>query len=110
MKITLVNKNLNEYRFDLSFDEVRDRIYECVKPTNPSLIKSKIRKHPRAKEFIAEYINSSGFEVKMSIGIPNLCRYFGSRILHINDDGSMYVRRVVTDRRKEIIVANNSKL
>lgn len=94
MKKTLLNSKRNEYRFDLSFEEVRHRLYECVSPCNSGLKETDIKKAKNAKEYIANFKRGNE-DVSLCIGINNLKRYFGSWNITIKDDGGISIIRVL---------------
>ena len=94
MKMTLVNAERNEYRFELTNDEAIRHIYNCLSKTNPELLPQYIRRSPTAKELIIEYVRSDGMEVKAKLGVSNLKKCFGSRIIKLTQDGLWFIRRV----------------
>lgn len=94
MKMTLVNAERNEYRFEMTNDEASNRIYDCLSKTNPELLPQHIHRSPTAREFIIEYVRSDGMEVKAKLCVSNLKKCFGSRIIKLMPDGLWFIRRL----------------
>lgn len=92
MKKTLLDGSLNEYRFDLTDNEVCHRIYECLKPTNKELEEKDIFRNKYAREYNAVFFRPTGEEVNVSIGIGNLKRFFGAWVLAFKEDGIWFNR------------------
>lgn len=90
----LVNKERNEYRFVITNKEAVRRIHECLVKTNPELKESDIYRSKYSREFKASYHRSDGEDVSISVGIPNLKRYFGAFILGFEENGLNFIRRV----------------
>lgn len=93
MKKELLDGTIDEYRFDLSFDEVRNRICNCLVQTNKDIRIKDIYKDKNAREFKALFVRKDGEEVNVSVGVPNLKRYFGAFILGVKDDGGIWFHR-----------------
>ena len=81
-------------RYTVTDAEAIRRIHECLVKTNPELKESDIYAWPPAHEYRAEYHRSDGEEVRMSIGIANLKRYFGALSLGFTNDGIRFTRNV----------------
>ena len=90
----LVDEDRNEYRFKISDKEAARRIYECLAKANPELKESDIYRPRCSREFKACYRRSDGEYVSISVGIPNLKRYFGAFILAFEENGLSFVRRI----------------
>lgn len=100
MKRTLINEARNEYRFELTDKEACKRIYQCISTTNPELKETDIRRSKYSREFEARYHRSDGEDVRISIGIPNLKRYFGAFVLCFTDDGIWFNRQMKYSKDK----------
>ena len=94
MRITPIDEQRNEYRFDLTDEEACKRVYECLSITNPELKEGDVRRSKFSREFVAEYHRSDGEDVRISVGIPNLKRYFGAFIFSFADNGVWFHRQL----------------
>lgn len=101
MKITLINKERNEYRFELTNEEACKRIYQCLSTTNPELKETDVERSKYSREFKARYRRSDGEDVSVSVGIPNLKRYFGAFVLCFTDDGIWFNRQMKYNKPKK---------
>lgn len=103
MKKTLIDKSRNEYRFELTDEEACSRIHQCLSTTNPELRKNDVKRSKYSREFMAEYRRSDGTDVRISVGIPNLKRYFGAFVLCFTDDGIWFNRQMKYAKPKDRI-------
>lgn len=95
MKVTPYRKEKWLYRFDMTEAEAIRRICDCLSKTNPDIRPQNIRRSLNSKEFKVEYVRrSDGSTVRASLGIPNLKRIFGTRIIALTDDGLWFIRKL----------------
>lgn len=100
MRKILINESRNEYRFELTNEEACRRIYQCLSTTNPELSESDVKRSEYSREFVARYRRSDGEDVRISVGIPNLKRYFGAFVLCFTDDGIWFNRQMKYGKAK----------
>ena len=87
MKLSLRNAKKNIYRIELTDEEARHRVFECLRTTNPELSESDLKRDMKSKSYVASYRRSDGEMVRISVGISNLKRYFGAFVLGFTEDG-----------------------
>lgn len=102
MTKTLINKDRNEYRFEISNEEACKHIFKCIFPTNPELKESDIKRSKFSREFEAHYHRSDGENVSIYVGISNLKRYFGAFILSFTKEGLSFVRQMKWAKKNRI--------
>ena len=101
MKRTLIDKARNECRFELTDEEACRRIYECLSTTNPELKERDVKRSRYAREFVARYRRSDGEDVRISVDIANLKRYFGAFVVCFADDGIWFDRQMKFKRNQK---------
>lgn len=90
----------HDYTFRIPDKEAIRRIYECLVKTNPELRERDIYRSKYSREYEASYLRSDGEKVRISVGIPNLKRYFGAFILAFEENGIRIVRRLKKKPKK----------
>ena len=97
----LVNADWNEYLFSLSDAEVVHVLYGRLSKSNPELKESDIVRDKYAREYRAIFQRSDGEDVRISIDLTNLKRYFGAFFLGFDDAGIHFYRRMSGYRRPD---------
>lgn len=93
MKAVLLNKEWNYYRFYMTNEEVCRRIFQCLSPMIPGMVKSDIYRDLNSKEFKVKLKGNC-----ISVERNNLKRYLGAYVLCVEKDGVWFNRCVAAKK------------